>query len=576
MNDEHSKLTARFERLQLLYQVSNVIHSTLEPQEALQLIVSEAVRLMRAAGGSVVLINPTTGFLEINAAQNLPPAATRLKLRVGEGITGWVARSGKPARVGDVTQDPRYVMARRGVRSELAVPLEVNGETRGVLNVDSDRTDAFTAEDQELLQELAIQAAKVIQNTWLYEQLRLKVHLFESLASVSRTINSTLNLDEALPVITREACLLMRAKVCSLMMLDESRAWLDLRASYGAGEAYLNKPRLPVDDSLLGVVVRRKKPMQVANVQTSSRYQHVEVARQEGLISLLSVPLIFAGQAIGTLSVYMGHPHSFSNEEISILSALAELSAIAIEKARLYERIVDVEEQLRQNEKLSALGLLAAEVAHEIRNPLTVMKLLYHSLDLKFPASDPRAKDARIIDAKIEHLNKIVEQILAFARTTEPRLVPVNLNELVDELGLLVRHKLANQNIRLVRQLQLDLPVVMGDATQLEQVFLNLILNAAEAMPEGGTLTIKSRAVHLPRGNPSVTHASMEFRDTGRGMSQEVQRRAFTTVLGTTKAKGTGLGLAIVNRIIETHRGIIRIKSRLGHGTAIVISLPVK
>jgi signal transduction histidine kinase len=567
---------SRYERLQLLYQVSNVIHSTLEPQEALQLIVSEAVRLMHASSGSVVLINPTSGFLEIHASQNLLAAATRLKLRVGEGITGWVARTGKPACVGNVTQDPRYVMARRGVRSELAVPLEVNGETRGVLNVDSDRADAFTAEDQELLQELAIQAAKVIQNTWLYEQLRLKVHLFESLASVSRTINSTLNLDEALQVITREACLLMRARVCSLMMLDESREWLDLRASHGAGEAYLNKPRLPVDDSLLGVVVRRKKPMQVANVQTSSRYQHVEVARCEGLVSLLSVPLIFAGQAIGTLSVYMGRPYNFSNEEISILSALAELSAIAIEKARLYERVVDVEEQLRQNEKLSVLGLLAAEVAHEIRNPLTVMKLLYHSLDLKFPDSDPRAKDARIIDAKIEHLNKIVEQILAFARTTEPRLAPVNLNELVDELGLLVRHKLANQNIRLIRQLQPDLPVVMGDATQLEQVFLNLILNAAEAMPEGGTLTIKSRAVHLPRGNPSATHASMEFRDTGRGMSREVQRRAFTTVLGTTKAKGTGLGLAIVGRIIETHRGQIRILSRPGRGTTMRITLPVK
>jgi signal transduction histidine kinase len=140
---------------------------------------------------------------------------------------------------------------------------------------------------------------------------------------------------------------------------------------------------------------------------------------------------------------------------------------------------------------------------------------------------------------------------------------------------LLVRHKLANQNIRLVRQLQPDLPVVLGDATQLEQVFLNLILNAAEAMPDGGTLTIKSRAVH-PRGNPGATHVAMEFKDTGRGMSQEVQRRAFTTVLGTTKAKGTGLGLAIVGRIIETHHGQIRILSRPGRGTTLRITLPAK
>jgi signal transduction histidine kinase len=316
--------------------------------------------------------------------------------------------------------------------------------------------------------------------------------------------------------------------------------------------------------------------MQIANVQTSSRYQNVEVARREGLVSLLSVPLLFAGQSIGTLNVYTGRPYNFSNEEIKILGALAELSAIAIEKARLYERIVDVEEQLRQNEKLSALGLLAAEVAHEIRNPLTVMKLLYHSLDLKFPASDPRAKDTRIIESKIEHLNKIVEQILDFARTTEPKLAPVNLNELVDELGLLVRHKLANQNVRLIRDLQSDLPLVMGDAPQLEQAFLNLILNAAEAMPDGGTLTIKSREIRQPRASARPTHVAMEFKDTGKGMSEELQRRAFTAVLSTTKSKGTGLGLAIVGRIIETHRGTIKIKSRLGRGTSIEIMLPAR
>ena len=523
---------------------------------------------MRASSGSLVLINPTTQFLEIHAAQNLPSAARKLRLRVGEGITGWVARHGKPALVGDVTQDKRYVSVRRDVKSELAVPLEVQGEVRGVINVDSDRADAFTADDQELLQELALQAARVIHNTWLYEQLRLKVMLFESLASVSRTINSTLNLDEALRAITRQACELMRARMCSLMLLDETREWLDLRASYGAGDAYIKKPKLAVEESLIGVVVRRKKPLQVANVQADTRYQNVELARREGLVSLLSVPLIFSGQAIGALSVYTARPYNFSNEEIKILGALAELSAIAIEKARLYERVVDVEEQLRQNEKLSALGLLAAEVAHEIRNPLTVMKLLYHSLDLKFDPKDPRAKDAQIIEAKIEQLNKIVEQILAFARTTEPNATPVNLNNLIDELSLLVRHKLANQGVRLVRDSQADLPLVMGDSTQLEQAFLNLILNAAEAMPNGGTLTVKTRV--LQSGQVAVA-----FKDTGEGMSPEQQQKAFKTVLATTKIKGTGIGLAIVGRVIETHRGQIRILSRPGRGTTMRITLPV-
>ena len=261
-------------------------------------------------------------------------------------------------------------------------------------------------------------------------------------------------------------------------------------------------------------------------------------------MALLSVPLLYGGQAIGTLSVYTGQPYSFSNEETRILSALAELSAIAIEKARLYERVVDVEEQLRQNEKLSALGLLAAEVAHEIRNPLTVLKMLYHSLDLKFPAGDPRAKDARIIDEKIGQLNGIVEQVLNFARTTEPSLAPVHLNALMDELGLLVRHKLKHQNIQLTQNLEPDLPPVLGAATQLEQAFLNLILNAAEAMPEGGALTIASRRIRAPRGGVGPAYVAVEFRDTGSGMSEDQRRHAFTSVLSTTKAKGTGLGFA--------------------------------
>jgi GAF domain-containing protein len=244
--DELAELQSRYDRLNLLYQVGNVIHSTLDPQEALQLILDEAVRLVRATSGSTVLINPTTDRLEIHASKGLPANAAEFKLRVGEGITGWVARTGKPARVGDVRQDPRYILLRPEVRSELAVPLEVSGEVRGVLNVDSDRADAFSAEDQELLEALAAQAARVIHNTWLYEQLRLKVRLFESLASVSQTINSTLDLDDALKVITQEASVLMHAKVCSVMLLDETSEWLDLRASSGAGEAYRSKPRLSV------------------------------------------------------------------------------------------------------------------------------------------------------------------------------------------------------------------------------------------------------------------------------------------------------------------------------------------
>ena len=575
MSAELDQLRARCERLELLNQVGHVLHSTLDAQEALQLILREAVRLMRASSGSVVLINPTSRYLEIQAAHGLPPDLADFRLPIGIGITGWVARTGQPARVGDVTRDRRYVRLRPEVRSELAVPLLLNNDLRGVLNVDSERLDAFTADDQTLLEELALQAARVIQNTWLYEQLRLKARLFESLASVSQTINSTLNLDDALNVITREACQLMDAKMASVLLLDESRDWLDLRAHHGAGPEYLNKPRLSVAESLVGNVVRRRRPIQDENVQTSGRYQNIPVARREGLVSLLSVPLLFGGQALGVLNVYKGSPHVFSNEEVRILAALAELSGIAIEKARLYERIVDVEEQLRQNERLSALGLLAAEVAHEIRNPLTVMKMLFHSLDLKFPTSDPRGQDTKIMGEKMDHLNRVVEQILDFARSTEPRLAPVDVNQLLDDLSLLTRHKLRQQRVEVVRDLNPRLPQIQGDATQLEQAFLNLTLNAVEAMPQGGRLTITTRVIRQPRTRKEPTHVVIEFADTGSGMSEEQRQKAFSSLLETTKARGTGLGLAIVARVIETHRGEVRVESEAGKGTTFIITVPV-
>ena len=568
-------LSHRYERLRLLYQVSKVIHSSLDPREALELILDETVRLMRASSASVVLYNPTSRRLEIEASRGLPPDAATLKLRLGEGITGWVAKHAQPARVGDVRKDSRYVRLREHVRSELAVPFDVQGDVKGVLNVDSDSLDAFDSSDQELLEELASQASIVIQNTWRYQQIRSKARLFESLASVGQIISSTLSVDDALRAIAREACLFMEAKMCSLRMLDDSRAWLDLRASHGAGPNYLAKPRLGVEDSFLGIVIRRKKPMQLENVQVSDRYQSADIARDEGLVSLLSTPLIYDGQPLGTLSVYSGQPHSFSNEEILALEAFSDLSAIALGKARLYERVVDMEEQLRQNAKLSAIGLLAAEIAHEIRNPLTVMKMLYHSLELKFPPGDPRTKDAEVVRSKMDHLNKIVEQILHFARSAEPQLSPLNLNELIGDLGLLTRHKLRHQEVTLESDLDPELPEVRADATQLEQAFLNLTLNAVEAMPKGGRLTIATRQVRLPRRSPATTHVLIQFKDTGEGMNEEQRKRAFSSLLSTTKRTGTGLGLAIVAKVVEAHRGKIRVRSRAGYGTTFSIILPV-
>jgi len=229
--------------------------------------------------------------------------------------------------------------------------------------------------------------------------------------------------------------------------------------------------------------------------------------------------------------------------------------------------VMDVEEQLRHNERLGALGLLAAEVAHEIRNPLTVMKMLFHSLDLQFPATDPRAQDVQVMGQKMDQLNQIVDRVLRFARSAEPTFELVDLNELLADVLLLTRHALTQRGIVLQTEFAANLPRVRADRAQIEQAALNLILNAADAMPEGGTLTVTSALSAQPSA------VSLAFADTGSGISPEKREQLFAPFL-TTKARGTGLGLAIVQKIVEAHNGQIEVTSAPGKGTTFCILLP--
>ncbi len=558
----------KLRQFEVLARVSGVINSSLDPKEVLNRVLAEAARVMQATSGSLVFIDPHTQLLQIEVAIGLSKRAQQTKLAIGRGVTGWVAKMGKPLRVPDVTADPRYISVRKDIRSELAVPLLVEGTLIGVLNVDSTRRNAFSAEDEDLLVAIADQSAQVIQNSWLYQAVAHNARQLESLFSVAQSVISSLNLQEILQRVTRDACRLMDTKVCSLMLLNPTRDLLELHACHGAGDEYLSKPPLPVADSLVGFVVRRRKPLHVYNVQEHDEYRHTEMARKEGLVSLLSVPMTVVETAIGALTVYTTVPYHYSNQDVKILSALANLAAIAIENARLHEKIVDVEEQLRRNERLSTLGLLAAEVAHEIRNPLTVMKMLFHSLDLRFPPDDPRARDAEVMSEKMDHLNKIVDHLLGYARSTEPTFELVDVNELLADVLLLTRQKLQHQKIELVRKLGDGLPKVRADRGQIEQACLNLILNAADAMSAGGKLTVSS-AIH--RG-PS-TAVVLSFTDTGLGMAPEKQKQIFEPFL-TTKSHGTGLGLAIVQKIIEAHRGKIEVDSRPKRGTTFRILLP--
>ncbi|MEZ0296898.1 MAG: GAF domain-containing protein, partial [Candidatus Methylacidiphilales bacterium] len=418
------------------------LRSLLDPQRAIRHILRTAVRLTQARSGSFVVVNPNTGLLEIEDSYGLNRRVRKVLLRMGEGVTGWVAQTAKPFRIGDVRTEAKYVSVSSRVLSEMAVPIEIKGQVVAVLNVDHISLNAFTADHERLLITLANEASEWLRQAWEIEQLKGQSLQLTSLVETGRMIASQTNLTETLEAITLQANRLMKTRICSLMLLSQDEKELILRASHGASVSYLNKPNLKLSESLLGVVVTRRKPLAVANVQDNQSYQHLEVARMEGLTSLLAVPLIFNEKILGVIAVYTRNVHRFSNDEIKLLQALADLSAVAIEKGSAITHVVETEEKLRASERLSALGLLAAEIAHEIRNPLCVMQMLFHALAEAVPMDPVSRRDADIISQKMKHLNRIVDQVLNFARSSEPTKELIHAPELLDDIGLLIRHKL--------------------------------------------------------------------------------------------------------------------------------------
>lgn len=542
----------RVEKLGLLPQLAQIFNAKLDPHVVLEMVLVEAVKIMRATCGSLCLINPNDGVLEIEVSIGLPQEARKLKLPIGQGITGWVALHGRPARVADVTRDPRYIPVHKSVRSELAVPLEIEGTVAGVLNVDSNRRGQFTRDDEDLLVALASQASKLIQNAWLYAQVNKKAAQLETLFSIAETIISQTTLDDVLTLITRETCQLMDATLCALFLLDEQAGSLVQRAQFGGRRRNSEPIVLPVEDSRLGVAINSRKPVYLTDARKSDTFEHMEMAEAEGLVSMLAVPLTAASEVLGVLTVYTGAPHRFSNEEIKLLSTLANYSAIAIQRARLHEQTVSVEERLRQNERLSTLGLLAAEFSHEIRNPLTVMKMMLHSLGKTIPDDAQNRKDLDIIQQKVDQLNETTERVLRFSRSSEPKFENVDLNKVVNEVVLLTRHQFRQSNIQISCTLEPNSPIVSGDPIQLEQALLNLVLNASQALDRDRRIFLSTRI--------EEDHCTVEVRDTGRGISREYRDKLFQPFFSS-KTGGTGLGLPIVKKIVDHHGGDIRWES---------------
>jgi signal transduction histidine kinase len=240
--------------------------------------------------------------------------------------------------------------------------------------------------------------------------------------------------------------------------------------------------------------------------------------------------------------------------------------------APLRTKLVQSQTLLEKQEKLATLGTLAAGIAHEIRNPLTSLKARLYTLEKHLQAVPAARKDTDIIGAEISRLERIVKDVLRFARPSDPKLETVSAEAVIREVQGLMSPDLESRGVHLVVQSNPKL-LLRADSAHLKQVIINLVRNAAEAIDGAGTITLRTRAGRARLGRGETEAVILEVADSGRGIPPDVERRLFDPFF-TTKESGSGLGLSIAARIVEKHGGVLQYRTQLGHGTTFGVVLP--
>ncbi len=555
----------------LLHAVSRLAATADSPRTAMEEILRLAIVHFGASSGTISLLNPDTGKLEVEVHQGMPADIDEVALRPGQGITGWVAFHGRPQLVPDVRADSRYIPVRPEVRAEITAPLiPDNGQILGVINLDSDVVQGFGPAHLDALVTLAGEITSVLLRLWQLQHLRGKARQLENLVNAGLTLVTKLERQELHDAITRDTRRLLSARACLLFEYVPARRCLRAVSIDGLPGVRLPEGDLPLETSLVAGTLATRRQLEFINIRSPEFLDVVDLPRDPALRSLLAVPMFWENEAVGVLAVFTDHPHRFNNDEKRLLSAFASLAAVTLQNSRLYTRVFQSEDTLRKNEQLTTLGLLAAEIAHEIRNPLTVIKLLYGYLGLDFPEDDPRRTDVRVIGEKLDQLEAIVSRVLQFAKAPSSMHSRWSIADLVSDTLVLIRLKLAQSKI----QLRFDPPArtlhVDVHKGQIQQVLLNLLLNSTQAMDHGGSITVKVEA-DTHEGARCVL---IDVIDTGRGVPPELAAHIFDSFL-TGRADGTGLGLAIAKRILVSHHGDISLHATGPAGTTMRLRLPL-
>jgi signal transduction histidine kinase len=445
----------------------------------------------------------------------------------------------------------------------------------------------------------------------------VKANDFAILYEISNAMNTTMNLDQLLQIILRAVTfggglnfnrailLLVNEKTNTLQGMlgvgpdngeEAYKIWSEIGSKQMSFKEWISSVslteqdrgsqfdqfakgvRIPIEygKGVLALTVLERKGFNIKNAHEDPRTNR-QVLHALGFESFATVPLISQDRVVGVIIVdNLYNKREITDADLRRLKLLASQAGLAIENARVYSdlelanrSLKQLHDRLIQSEKMAALGEMAASIAHEIRNPLVSIGGFARRLDSKLDASNPEKRYSRIIVKEVSRLEKVLQEVLAFSRSSEPVFSECHITEVLEEALEVLEDRFADCGIDVVKGYSQKPPPIHSDSNQLKQVFINLFANSIQAMAKGGRLTIGCE--HDEMDDNVVVSVS----DTGGGISEEIITNIFNPFF-TTKHTGTGLGLAITHRVVEMHGGSIQVKNRAGAGVTFVLSFPAK
>jgi GAF domain-containing protein len=352
-----------FDELKIVSDLSTLFSSTLELKQTLQETISLVSRITNADACFLYLSDSVTGELVLSASKTPHPQEIgQLRLKPGEGITGWVAQHQKPVAIGqDAQKDPRFLKALPEDKFEafLSVPVLIKNNVVGVLNVQHKKAQDFPARLIELVSTIGKQVGGAIETARLYEETRRRAKAIETLSAVSHTLTQDHYPEEIMQLIVNMTAQMMRSNSCAIMLLDDKKKELKIVAAHSLDPEYRTKPPVKVQGSLSGKVVLTKQPIVVRDVRKDMSYQFRDLAVRQGLVSLVSVPMVYKGKVFGVFNSYTPVEHHFTKDEIAFVQSVANQCAAAIENTRLLSEKLAAQEALETRKVVEkAKGLL--------------------------------------------------------------------------------------------------------------------------------------------------------------------------------------------------------------------------